>query len=330
MKSPSCGAVVLLLATGFGCAASLAPAAEQVGESPPVAAAPDSEQVVYAAPTRIDAVGRVLAEVRINGAGPFRFIVDTGANRSALSPRLVEKLRLPMTVGDQVRLTGVTGSALVPLVQVQLLQAGDLKLHDQRFPVIEPHVFAGADGILGIEGFADKRLDIDFRRNRVSITRSRGAAAPSGYYTVPVRRRAGLLVAQAQVGPIGARAIIDTGAERSLGNGALRQRLERRRLTNLAGRADNSTTIYGATADVLDGESLLAPKITIGDAELTNLEVTFGNLYLFRAWNLEHVPAVLLGMDLLGTAEHLIIDYRRNELQIKAAATPRPGRRGAT
>ena len=46
-------------------------------------------------------------------------------------------------------------------------------------------------------------------------------------------------------------------------------------------------------------------------------QVTFGNLHVFRVWGLEHEPALLIGMDLLGTVERLVIDYRRREVQLK-------------
>lgn len=310
-----------LLVSTLAVFAAIRSAAAHAADLPPaVAGDPDAAvaEPIYAAPTRIDAVGRVLAAVTINGRGPFRFIVDTGANRSALSAALVAKLGLVALPGDGIQLTGVTGTARVPAVRIALLEAGDLKLRDRSFPIVETQVLADADGILGIEGLQDKRLDIDFKHNRVTISRSRSTPAPFGYYTVPLRKRSGLILAVAQVGSVTARAVIDTGAERSLGNNELRRRLERRKLTTQRGRAGPGTTVYGATADVQQGESLLAPPITIGQAELNNLEVTFGDLYLFRAWQMESMPAVLLGMDLLGTAEHLIIDYRRSELQIKA------------
>ena len=44
-----------------------------------------SVQPEYATPTRLDRVGRVVTPVVINGRGPFRFVLDTGANRSVLS-----------------------------------------------------------------------------------------------------------------------------------------------------------------------------------------------------------------------------------------------------
>jgi hypothetical protein len=63
--------------------------------------------------------------------------------------------------------------------------------------------------------------------------------------------------------------------------------------------------------------SMIAPTIYLGEAELRDLEVTFGDLHVFRIWKLEDEPAILIGMDLLGSVERLVIDYRRRELQVK-------------
>jgi hypothetical protein len=38
---------------------------------------------------------------------------------------------------------------------------------------------------------------------------------------------------------------------------------------------------------------------------------------VFRLWELENRPAMLIGMDVLGTLGTLVIDYRRKELQIR-------------
>jgi hypothetical protein len=73
----------------------------------------------------------------------------------------------------------------------------------------------------------------------------------------------------------------------------------------------------GATPDLHEGTSQIAPIIRIGDTELRNLEVTFGDLHVFRIWDLVDEPALLIGMDLLGTVERLVIDYRRREIQLK-------------
>jgi len=45
--------------------------------------------------------------------------------------------------------------------------------------------------------------------------------------------------------------------------------------------------------------------------------VTFGDMYIFKQWNLLREPAILIGMDALGLLDTLVIDYRRHELQMR-------------
>jgi hypothetical protein len=43
----------------------------------------------------------------------------------------------------------------------------------------------------------------------------------------------------------------------------------------------------------------------------------FSDLHIFEYWQLNSRPALIIGMDVLGALDTLIIDYRRKELQIK-------------
>ena len=272
----------------------------------------------YAVPTRLDRVGRVLAPITINDAGPFRFILDTGANRSVVSQRVLEALGIPLAPdGPSIEVHGVTGRAVLPAVQLEVLQAGELVLaRNLLVPVLGQTVLANADGILGVEGLGTARIDIDFAGDTVEITRSSGRQrAPSGFLTIPITlEHDGLIVVPGRVGRVRVRAIIDTGAERTLGNVALRTALlEARREAS----AEMVTTVFGAMPDIGLGMSMIAPTIYLGEAELRDLEVTFGDLHVFRIWDLEDEPAILIGMDLLGSVERLVIDYRRRELQVK-------------
>ena len=120
-------------------------------------------------------------------------------------------------------------------------------------------VFGGAQGVLGIEGLADKRILADFTNDRLTITRSHGEPAPRDFTTVPLRMLNGLLVADVIVGNIRAKAIIDTGAQGTVGNLKLRDALMRH---------VPSTTqqdIIGVTLDVQSGDYLMAPDIDFGD-----------------------------------------------------------------
>jgi hypothetical protein len=277
--------------------------------------APTEDAPLYATSTRIDRTGRVLAPVYVNGRGPYRFILDTGANRSALSPHLVTELGLTIAPESVIEVHGVTGSASLPAASDVTLTAGEIVMKLARMPVLTPGVLADADGILGIEGLADARIEVDFQRDRVEVTRSRGERAPKGYLVVPVTlKNGGLLRTTARIGRVRAIAIIDTGAERSLGNPPLRAALLARGSRN---RKERSATVLGATQAVAEGTYFMSPKVLVGDAELSHLEITFGDLHVFRLWNVMDEPTVVIGMDLLGTAKQLAIDYRRREIQIR-------------
>lgn len=277
---------------------------------PPVAVAGP----LFAAPTRLDRIGRILAPVMINGRGPFRLMVDTGANKSVLTTRLVTALGLAITPDNQVKLNGVTGSVLVPTIAIDTLQAGDLVQHKLQLPVLNS-VMGGADGILGMHGFADKRITVDFSRDYIRIADSRGERAPRNFMTLPVTTRFGrLLLVTGRVGGVKVKAVIDTGAQRTLGNLALRDALLKRRRFN---KEIVSTGVIGLTDDEQRGVVIHTPPIRLGDASISDVYVIYGDIHVFKLWDLQQQPALLVGMDVLGTLHTLVIDYRRKELQIR-------------
>src|SRR5262249_55787732 len=136
---------------------------EAVAPLPPDSSAVETE--LLATPTTLDRIGRIVVPVMINGQGPFRFVVDTGASSSTLSPKLVRSLGL--SAEGRILLNGITGRAEVPAVTVKELQAGDLTISDSLFPVVWAPLMAGADGILGLAGVKSPNLLVDFDRNRV-------------------------------------------------------------------------------------------------------------------------------------------------------------------
>jgi predicted aspartyl protease len=293
-------------------------AAALLGSVEPLSSEADAlpEDPLFATPTRIDRVGRIVAPVMINGRGPFRMLVDTGASRTTLSPQLAEILGLESSSERTVLLNGVTGSAHVPVVTVDRIQAGEFVLHDTQTPIIQAPVMAGAQGILGVAAFKNERILVDFRNDRIEISRSRGYdKLLPGTVSVPARRVAGGLFAiDAYVGRVRTRIVVDTGGERTLGNLALKNALAKRKggLNEV-----HSTHVYGATMDIHKGEFYFAPPIKIGPATLTDVAVIYGDFHVFKVWGFEDKPVMLLGMDVLGVLDQLVIDYRRKELHVR-------------
>jgi hypothetical protein len=269
---------------------------------------------LFAAPTRLDRIGRVMTHVKINGKGPFRFVIDTGASRSTLAPHLAKSLGLQQAVGRNVILNGVTGAAEVPTVAVDSLEIGALRFTEQNLPVIFTSIMGNADGILGVAGFHDQRIDVDFRRDRVQVLESTGRRPHFSMVTARAHRNEnGLMILDVRVGRrIKAKAVIDTGAERTLGNLALQAAMNKGKKR----RDPISAIVHGATPDIADGEMQPIKEASIGDMKLTNLEVIFSDFHVFKLWGLDQEPALLIGMDMLGVLERLVIDYRRNEVSM--------------
>lgn len=264
----------------------------------------------YVAPTLRDRIGRVWAPVYINGKGPFKLVLDTGANRTALIPSLANRIGQPLG-SSTVKVLGATGSAIVPLVQVSSISIGDLWLGDRKVAIV-PDVFGGAQGVLGADGLSDKRIHIDFKNDEISILRSSGSVRGTGMTRVPVKLRHGhLLMFDVKLGGVRTRAMLDTGAQATIGNKSLQAALSRRRTKGV------KNTIIGVTLDEQHGETLFAPSVDIGGLTISGMRVTFGDMYIFDAWKMTDEPALLIGMDIIGLLDTLIIDYKRRELHLR-------------
>ncbi len=269
----------------------------------------------FVAPTRRDRIGRIWAPVKINGQGPFRLVLDTGASHSALTPKLAAILGIPLDSGETVMLRGATGSVPVPMVPVATLEVGDLLIEPRRLAVV-PDALGGAEGVLGSDGFEERRIHIDFRRDSITIMRSKNQRAQPGFMTIPVKHINGrLLVVGAKVGGVPVKAVIDTGGQATLGNEALRVALEERRRRGTP--TVRSTNVTGATLDVQPGSHVETPALSLGAVLVQNPSLTFADFAIFDYWKMTDEPALLIGMDVLGLLDTLIIDYRRKELQVK-------------
>jgi predicted aspartyl protease len=271
----------------------------------------EAPEPVYVAPTLRDRIGRIWAPVSINGKGPFRLVLDTGASRSAVIEHVAQKLGSEALAPKSILVYGVTGQALVPAVRVDRMEVGELLMSGTSVPIVAD-VFGGAEGVLGREGLLDKRIFADFVADRLVISRSHGEHAKNGYVRIPLKLlRGGLLAADVRVGAVRTRAIIDTGGQQTVGNLALQQALRRH-----TSPEDATDGIIGVTLDVQPGTTIAAPPIAFGDIKLTGVNVTFSDVALFQHWNLQRDPTLLLGMDVLGLFDVLIIDYKMHELQI--------------
>lgn len=254
---------------------------------------------------------RMTVEVTVNGAGPFRFLVDSGATRTVVSDRLVALLGLRPF--GEAALHSVGGESRVPLVQIAALGVGALRPRGIEAPVLVQGDL-GAAGIVGLDALARGRMVIDLRRNRMTIERAETSLAkePGDEIVVVARRRYGQLVladADAQGQRIWA--VVDTGSMATIGNLLLRDRLVRRRRT-----APEPVTI----TDVA-GREILASYAPLDDVRLSawhlrHVPVAFADAHAFDRFGLADKPAMLLGMDMMRAFDRVSIDFPRRTVRL--------------
>ena len=185
-----------------------------------------------------------------------------------------------------------------------------------RLPVV-PDALGGAEGVLGMDGLANKRIYIDFRHDSITIMRSKGQRAVGGFQTIPVTfMRGRLLVADAFIGGVPVKAIIDTGGQATLGNEALRDGARGAAPQAPAG-SRSSTRSIGATLDVQIGiapDDAVASRSARDGAELRD---DLRGLRDLQALEDDGGAGHADRHGRAGLLDTLIIDYRRKELQVK-------------
>ncbi|HEY6048008.1 MAG TPA: retroviral-like aspartic protease family protein, partial [Sphingomicrobium sp.] len=229
---------------------------------------------------------RLTVPVRLSGLGPFRFIVDTGADRTAISRELAG--RLGLASGDNAAIHTVTGVSTVSTANVP-----DLQLTRKAVKVIDAPLLEsaniGADGIIGVDSLRSQRVLFDFETQTLSIVPS---AAPDfreepGTIIVQAYRRNGRLVvtdAAANGRPV--TVVIDTGSQVSIGNEALRQQLVGRGLTSLSQKVE----LESVTGETISGDYMYVHDLDIGGVTLKDLAIVFADAHTFKQLSLDRRP----------------------------------------
>lgn len=319
MLAPMGGLVRLLTAAMCGVWLALSSAAAECVPPPELTEAQANAPAEYAlGSTRSDRLGRVIAPVSVNGQGPFRFIVDTGANRSVLSQQLAEQLGLTSTSTGEVH--SVLDVTSAPFVQVDSLRYQNLALGSRALPMLQGSFLAGEQGVLGVDSMRGRRLRIDFVRNCIEIIPAQGAPRlMRDWTTVRGQLRFGhLVVIPARVANVDVNLFLDTGSNQTLANPALQAAV----IGSAGQRAsvEERTVAYTAGRPVVLENEILVPRMRIGArGEITLRHVTayVGPFHIFELWGLQEQPAMLIGMDVLAQTRELAIDYERAIVQFR-------------
>ena len=76
------------------------------------------------------------------------------------------------------------------------------------------------------------------------------------------------------------------------------------------------TVVSAATSQLVPGNILKTPSFRMGSVAITNMRIVFGEFEVFQMWEVNDEPAIVLGMDVLGTTAAMMLDFTRKELCI--------------
>lgn len=250
--------------------------------------------------TRDDRFDRMTVPVRIDGQGPFHFMIDTGAQATVVTRALSERLRFEPA--GTATLVGMASAEQVDLVHVDGLEFAARTIDNLVAPLLNAqHV--GADGILGLDSLQDLRVLLDFRTQQIHVDDAEALGGNAGYeIVVRARSKLGrLIITDADIGGVQTAVIIDTGAQGSLGNLALQRRLRAKNK-----RFVTSTDVLG---NQLVAETDFVRQLKIDRLELSAMPIAFADTPAFEALGLGRRPAIVIGMDVLRVFDRVAIDF---------------------
>lgn len=261
---------------------------------------------------------RVGAAVSINGHGPFTFVIDTGAGTTSVADTLADRLQLrPLA---SVLVHGITEARLTRSVAIDRLQLSGLGFRNLACPVFTRDQL-GADGLIGLDVLDRYRLRFNVMRRTASLN-VRGVTVRMGGDMVTGSRlrregvRAGrgrfgqMIMTQISVDGQQTAAFIDSGAQYSIGNLALRQAVSARRRDG--GRVARQVPIYGVTGQSLSADLAMVDDLRFGPQRLGPTPMLFADLHCFATLGLAGRPALLIGADLLGRFREVTLDFPAN------------------
>jgi predicted aspartyl protease len=300
------------------CLAGALPAAAEpstLAQTPAPAPAPATHGIVDPAAETLaleqERYRRMTLPVLVEGTGPFAFMIDTGSQATAVTKEIRDSAHL--APAGTATLVGMASRREVDLASVERIDFGSNSFTDFIAPVLE-RAHVGADGIIGLDALQDFRVLIDFRKETISVEDASIKDSRGGFeIVVRARSRLGqLLITDALVDGVRATVIIDTGAQASLGNLALRDKIRARRAQEVL-----TTDVNGVD---IRGELAVVRTLTIEGLSLRDVPLTFADAPAFEALGLNEQPVLSIGMQHLALFDRVAIDFERKRIAFDVPA----------
>lgn len=157
-------------------AAALLPAVSltaclQVGGAPSAVTATGEGEIPF---TMAASGAAILVPVKINGTGPYQFVLDTGATFTCVDEVLAERLELPQPVGLVGYGATLGKSGAVTLHNIKTLEVGAARASGLTACALDlqgmQKLGLGVEGLLGLNFLKSYKVEIDFTRKVLTLS----------------------------------------------------------------------------------------------------------------------------------------------------------------
>jgi hypothetical protein len=254
---------------------------------------------------------RLSVDVKVNGRGPYHFLVDSGADTSAVGLRIAHDLELPL--GTPAIVNGMTSRDVVDRVKVAELTLGPTTIHNLEVPALR-EVDLGGDGLVGIDALVEQRLMMDFAKHLIKVEDARTPMQylPGDIIITAHRRRGQLILTEIRAARLKLDAVIDTGSEVTIGNTALRDKLIRKNRAKFW-----EVEAIGVTGVHTKLQMAVIDELQLGPITLEDVPIAFADVPPFKLFGLADEPALLLGTDILDTFWRVSLDFRARKVRFQ-------------
>ena len=308
--------ILLLLPAGLaGCTTTGTPATQ----------APDFIEPFLIVPYQKTDDGLYTIDVQLNGDGPYRFLIDTGATISVVFEDTAEALVLPLDTQDTTMIHGIVESQSRPVVTLSSLTVGTIEKQNMRVAILKNRIAqAEVQGILGLDFLRDHALIFDHEASVLKFTVSDHFAASQyrdwNYIRLlpnPYREEGyGLVFINMRYARYRNPALLDLGASFSVANWAAARGSQFERIRS---RLRQNWELEGAIGTFKPTTNVRMSRVYAGEHTWYNQVILVLDLDTLNLLGTEDKPLILAGADLFEDTS-FAIDFSGERLYVKPNA----------